>query len=225
MHKILLVEDNSEVAGILFDYFESIGMELDYAASGELGLQLALAGTFDIIILDLMLPRMDGLTLCNKLREQGNDTPVLMLTALDNREDMLNGFEHGADDYLTKPFDLDILTARINALIKRYRGNVSSSYLEFGSLNINRKTRKAYRDQTLLVLNPTTYTILEMLCLKAPEVVSKQEIADKLWQGNQPNNDVLRAHIYQLRNQLDKPFTHAMLKTVPKIGFRLEEAL
>lgn len=225
MYKVLLVEDNREVAGILFDYFESVGMELDYAANGELGSQLALAGAFDIIILDLMLPRMDGLTLCNQLRDSGNDTPVLMLTALDNREDMLNGFKHGADDYLSKPFDLDILEARMLALIRRYRGNVSSSDLAFGPLTINRKTRKAYRDEKLLALNPTTYSILELLCLKAPDIVSKQEIADKLWQGEQPNNDLLRVHIYQLRNQLDKPFSQAILKTVPKIGFRLEVIL
>ncbi len=222
MYKVLLVEDNREIAGILFDYFESIGMELDYAANGEQGLQLALAGKFDIIILDLMLPRMDGLTLCNKLRDSGNDTPVLMLTALDNREDMLNGFEHGADDYLTKPFDLDILEARMQALIRRYRGTVSASDLLFGPLKINQKTRTAYRDGKALALTPTTYTILQLLCLKAPQIVSKQEIADRLWQEGEYNDDVLRSHIYQLRNQLDKPFSQPMLKTVPKIGFRLE---
>lgn len=222
MYKILLVEDNQEVAGILVDYFESIGMELDYAANGELGLQLALDGKFDILILDLMLPRMDGLTVCRKLREKGNDTPVLMLTAMDNREDMLNGFENGADDYLTKPFDLDILEARMMALIRRFRGGVSSSDLVFGSLRINQKSRKAYRNEKLLSLTPTTYTILELLCFKAPDIVTKQEIADKLWQGDEPNNEVLRSHIYQLRNQLDKPFSQSMLKTLPKIGFRLE---
>ena len=107
-------------------------MELDYADNGELGLQLALAGNFDIILLDLMLPRMDGLTVCNKLRDAGNTTPILMLTALDSREDMLSGFNHGADDYLTKPFDLEILEARMHALIKRYRGKIASSNLSFG---------------------------------------------------------------------------------------------
>ena len=136
MNRVLLVEDNREVAGILFDYFECEGMELDYADNGELGLQLALEGTFDLILLDLMLPRMDGLTVCNKLREAGVNTPVLMLTALDNRDDMLNGFKHGADDYLTKPFDLEILEARIHALIKRYKGQVDSSVLQFGRLKI-----------------------------------------------------------------------------------------
>ncbi|MEH0741596.1 response regulator transcription factor [Vibrio cholerae] len=222
MNKVLLVEDNREVAGILFDYFEAEGLELDYADNGELGLKLALEQSFDLILLDLMLPRMDGLTVCNKLREAGNTTPVLMLTALDNRDDMLNGFKHGADDYLTKPFDLEILDARIHALIRRYRGQVASQTLHFGPLRIEQKTRQAYRDDRRLALNPTTYTILEMLCARAPELVTKQEIADKLWQEEEPNNDVLRSHIYQLRNQLDKPFASPMLITVPKVGFRLQ---
>ena len=223
MEKILLVEDNREVAGLLFDYFESMGMELDYADNGELGLQLALSENFDLILLDLMLPRMDGLTVCNKLREAGNNTPVLMLTALDNREDMLKGFEHGADDYLTKPFDLEILEARMHALVKRYRGQVANTVLSFGSLKIDQKTRQAFREGKLLALNPTTYTILEALCHKAPEILTRQEISEKLWQEKEPNNDVLRSHIYQLRNQLDKPFAQPMLTTLPKIGFRLED--
>ncbi|MFV0450397.1 MAG: response regulator transcription factor [Vibrio sp.] len=223
MKKILLVEDNREVAGILFDYFESEGMELDYADNGELGLKLALETPFDAIILDLMLPRMDGLTVCEKLREAGNTTPVLMLTALDSREDMLSGFKYGADDYLTKPFDLEILEARLHAVIKRYRRTVTETSLEFASLRIDQKTHQAYRDGIKLSLNPTTYSILELLCLRAPDVVTREEITDMLWQDNEPNNDVLRSHIYQLRNQLDKPFGSSMLVTVPKIGFRLEK--
>lgn len=223
MKKILLVEDNREVAGILFDYFESEGMELDYADNGELGFKLALQTPFDAIILDLMLPRMDGLTVCEKLREAGNTTPVLMLTALDSREDMLSGFKYGADDYLTKPFDLEILEARLHALIKRYRRTVTETSLEFASLRIDQKTHQAYRDGVKLSLNPTTYSILELLCLRAPDVVTRDEITDMLWQDHEPNNDVLRSHIYQLRNQLDKPFATSMLVTVPKIGFRLEK--
>lgn len=224
MKKVLLVEDNSEVAGILFDYFECQGVELDYADYGELGLQLALEEDFDLILLDLMLPRMDGLAVCNRLREAGNNTPILMLTALDSREDMLQGFQHGADDYLTKPFDLEILEARMNALINRYRGQVSNSTLTFGSLRIEQRKRQAYREDKPLALNPTTYTILELLCRKAPDVVTRKEIAEKLWQESEPNSDVLRSHIYQLRNQLDKTFSTPMLITVPKIGFRLEDA-
>ncbi|HHB1595609.1 TPA: response regulator transcription factor [Vibrio campbellii] len=222
MKRVLLVEDNREIAGMLFDYFECAGMELDYADNGELGLKLAMENTFDIILLDLMLPRMDGLTMCNKLRDAGNNTPVLMLTALDSRDDMLKGFQHGADDYLTKPFDLDILEARMMALIRRYHGTVASSKLEYGEVSIDQKTRQAYRQDKLLALNPTTYTILEMLVKNAPDVVTREEIAFQLWQENEPNNDVLRSHIYQLRNQLDKPFEKHVLITVPKVGFRLE---
>ncbi|MDB1124785.1 response regulator transcription factor [Vibrio algarum] len=222
MKRVLLVEDNREIAGMLFDYFESMEMELDYADNGELGLKLAQENDFDIILLDLMLPRMDGLTVCNKLREAGRNTPILMLTALDSRDDQLKGFQHGADDYLTKPFDLDILNARMEALLRRYKGKVASSKLTYGKVTIDQKTHRAFRDDKLLALNPTTYTILELLCLKAPEVVTRNQIAYQLWQEDEPNNDVLRSHIYQLRNQLDKPFETALLITVPKVGFRLE---
>lgn len=225
MKRVLIVEDNREVAGILFDYFLSEEVELDYANNGELGLKLALETAFDAIILDLMLPRMDGLTVCEKLRSAGNETPILMLTALDSREDMLNGFNYGADDYLTKPFDLEILDARLQALIKRYRRTVTEASLQFGSLRIDQKTRQAYRDGIRILLNPTTYSILELLCQRAPDIVTRDDITNMLWQDNEPNNDILRSHIYQLRSQLDKPFASSMLITVPKIGFRLEKAI
>ncbi|MGL4221962.1 MAG: response regulator transcription factor [Shewanella sp.] len=225
MKRVLIVEDNREVAGILFDYFLSEEVELDYADNGELGLKLALETAFDAIILDLMLPRMDGLTVCEKLRSAGNEIPILMLTALDSREDMLNGFNYGADDYLTKPFDLEILDARLQALIKRYRRTVTEASLQFGSLRIDQKTRQAYRDGIRILLNPTTYSILELLCQRAPDIVTRDDITNMLWQDNEPNNDILRSHIYQLRSQLDKPFASSMLITVPKIGFRLEKAI
>ncbi|WP_277206053.1 response regulator transcription factor [Vibrio misgurnus] len=225
MKRVLIVEDNREVAGILFDYFLSEEVELDYADNGELGLKLALETAFDAIILDLMLPRMDGLTVCEKLRSAGNEIPILMLTALDSREDMLNGFNYGADDYLTKPFDLELLDARLQALIKRYRRTVTEASLQFGSLRIDQKTRQAYRDGIRILLNPTTYSILELLCQRAPDIVTRDDITNMLWQDNEPNNDILRSHIYQLRSQLDKPFASSMLITVPKIGFRLEKAI
>jgi DNA-binding response OmpR family regulator len=223
MKKILLIEDNREIVGILFDYFEAEGVVIDYADNGELGLKLALENSFDVIILDLMLPRMSGLAVCEKLREAGNVTPVLMLTALDNREDMLSGFKYGADDYITKPFDLEILEARLHALIKRYRRTVTETSLDFANLHIDQKTRQAYRNGLKLNLNPTTYAILELLCRRAPNVVTRDEIISMLWQQNQPDTDILRSHIYNLRNQLDKPFSSSMLITVPKIGFRLEK--
>ncbi|MGL6257854.1 response regulator transcription factor [Vibrio sp. WXL103] len=223
MNNILLVEDNRQIAEIIFDYFESEAVELDYADNGELGLKLASEGHFDLIILDLMLPKLDGLEVCQRLRHAGNNTPVLMLTALDNRDDMLKGFDQGADDYLTKPFDLEILAARVNALIKRYQGSVAKTALEFGELRVFPSTRQASRQGQALHLNPTTYTILETLCLKAPNIVTRDEMISAIWDDEQGNTDALRSHIYQLRNQLDKPFAFPMLVTIPKVGFRLQK--
>ncbi|ENM3859082.1 response regulator transcription factor [Proteus vulgaris] len=221
MKKILLVEDNREIVGIIYDYFEGESLVIDYADNGELGLELALESVFDVIILDLMLPRMNGLTVCEKLRDAGNTTPVLMLTALDNRDDMLSGFKHGADDYLTKPFDLEILEARLGALIKRNKGTVADTSLEYGSLHIDQKTHLAYRNGVMLTLNPTTYSMLELLCKRAPNVVTREEFIQLLWQDEAPDSDLLRSHIYKLRSQLDKPFESPMLITVPKVGYRL----
>lgn len=225
MIKLLLIEDNKDIAGIIFDFFEKQTFILDYADNGELGITLAQENHFDIIILDLMLPRIDGLTVCKKLREQGILTPILMLTSLDNKNDILDAFISGVDDYLTKPFDLEILHARIKALIKRSQGNLQKNDIIFGSLKINQNKRLAYRENQKLNLNPSTYLILELLGRKAPNVVTKLEIAQRLWGEDIENLDALRSHIYLLRNQLDKPFAIPMLTTVPKIGFKLEDNL
>lgn len=223
MKRILIIEDNRDIAGILFDYFEDNDVCLDYADNGELGFKLASENDFDIILLDLMLPKMNGLEVCEALRESGNKTPIIMLTALDSKEDMLTGFRYGADDYVTKPFDLFILEARMLSLINRYRETVTKSTLSFGSLTIDQQSRTAFRHDRPLTLNPTTYTILELLCIKAPGVLSRKELTYALWQDDKECDAVLRTHIYQLRNQLDKPFPSPMLITVPKIGFKLEE--
>lgn len=221
MPRALLIEDNREIAGMLFDFFDYNGTELDYADNGEFGLKLALENTFDIIILDLMLPRLDGLSVCQRLREAGNTTPILMLTALDSRTDELNGLTIGADDYLTKPFDLDILQARMQALVRRHSGQVANTTLTFADISIHTKSGKAYRQGKLLALTPSTYTILKLLVSQAPNLVTKEEIAYQLWGDQLPNQDVLRSHIYQLRSQLDKPFESQILKTQPKVGFYL----
>ncbi|TKB52032.1 response regulator transcription factor [Ferrimonas aestuarii] len=220
--KILLVEDNRDIAGILFDYFEALDVELDYADNGVLGLELATNNDFDAIILDLMLPRMDGFEVCKRLREAGNTTPVLMLTALSDRGDTLSGFECGADDYLTKPFDIDIVEVRLLALIRRYRGQLATSTIVVGDLEIDTKARTASRQGQRLALNPTTYKILNVLATASPDLVTRDQLTDAIWGDAPPNNDVLRSHIYQLRNQLDKPFATPLLITVPKVGFRLD---
>ena len=219
--RILLVEDHQEIAGIVFDYFELKGYELDHAANGQFGLELGLANSYDLIVLDVMLPRMDGLTVCRQLREQGVDTPVLMLTARDTREDILKGFAEGADDYLVKPFDLEILEARVMALYRRRQGNAAARRLQFGELALDLKTREVSRQTHCVALNPTLFTILKLLMTRAPDVVSKSELVDLIWQGEDPETDALRSHIYQLRNIIDKPFARGYIENVPKVGYRL----
>ncbi len=221
MQQILLIEDNRDIATMLFDFFESENITLDYADNGKQGLELALKNNFDAIILDVMLPDMNGFSLCKNLRNANNTTPVLMLTALDSKEDLLSGFEFGADDYLTKPFDLDVLKARLFALIRRHQNELKSVDLVYDTLRINLKTREVYRENRPIMLKPTSFSILELLTRKAPNVVTRQEIFRKVWNEDECNDEILRSQIYQLRTQIDKTFSYPLLITVPKVGFRL----
>ncbi|QDF76605.1 MULTISPECIES: response regulator transcription factor [Shewanella] len=220
--QILIIEDNPDVAGVLGDYLESQGAQVDYASNGELGLRLATEGHFDAIILDLMLPKMDGYAVARALREQGASVPILMLTALDDKQDLLQGFHSGADDYLTKPFDFDELTVRLQALIKRQQGRVAQGCKQCGPLTLNIAEHTAFREGKKLQLTPSGYQILQLLISRAPNVVKREEIVQHLWGEEPPNSDILRSHMYQLRNQVDKPFDTPIILTVPKIGFRLD---
>lgn len=218
---LLLVEDNRKIADVIFDYFELKGIALDYACNGQQGFELACQNFYDLIILDVMLPKMDGFTVCQQLRREGVETPVLMLTARDTREDMLNGFSQGADDYLVKPFDLDILEARVNALVRRQRGDTATKNLTFADLSLNLEQHNACREGKTFPLNQAQFTLLRLLIKRAPGVVSKKELCSALWGDNEPEGDVLRNHIYQLRTLIDKPFDQAYIKTVAKVGYQL----
>ncbi len=220
--KILLIEDNQDIAGIIFDFFEIRGdYLLDYASDGRHGLELASKNHYDLIILDIMLPLMDGLEVCNSLRSRGVDIPILMLTARSNRDDILEGFEQGADDYLVKPFDLNILEARVQALYRRKTGAVAIKSLSFGELKLDLVNRVVERSECRFKLNQTQFTILKTLLMRAPDVATRDELIKEVWQDDEPDGDVLRSHIYQLRSQIDKPFRHAYIKTVPKVGYQL----
>lgn len=220
--KILLVEDHQEIAGIIFDFFEIKGFQLDYARDGLQGFELASNNHYDVIILDVMLPHLDGLSICQKLRKHGIDTPVLMLTARDSNNDILDGFEHGADDYLVKPFDLNILAARLNALYKRKSGNAATKAITFSNLTLDLASRTLRRNECTFQLNQTLFTIMKTLMLRAPDIASRDEIINQVWQDDSPEDDVLRHHIYQLRSQIDKPFKHAYIHTIPKVGYQLK---
>ncbi len=219
--RLLLVEDSRDVAGILYDYFEALGYELDYAADGRQGLNLALENVYDLILLDVMLPGMNGLEVCAALRRHGLAIPILMLTARDTKEDTLNGFAQGANDYVIKPFDLNILQARIEALVRHTKPENFQQKIRCGALELDMGTRKVVREGQKILLNPTCFRILAMLVSKAPVAVTREEISYQLWKDNPPDGDVLRNHIYQLRNQVDKPFDQALIITVHKIGYRL----
>lgn len=219
--RILVVEDNEELQGILADFLEVKGAEADFANNGLQGLNLALEHDFDALILDVMMPKLDGMQVAQQLREQGCTTPILMLTALNGREDLLTGFESGVDDFVTKPFQFPELEARLTALIKRYKGNVAQTQCRFGSLVIDEKIHRITREDKVLEITPAMYQILHMLVKAQGEVVTRDALIHQLWGDDIPDKDVLRSHIYLLRSVVDKPFEFPMLVTVPKVGFKL----
>ncbi|MCF8068577.1 MAG: response regulator transcription factor [Desulfobacterales bacterium] len=220
--RLLIIEDNQAIVENITDFLEPKGYILDFAMDGIGGLHLALTHNYDVIVLDLMLPGMDGITLCQKLRQEAeNKVPVLMLTARDTLEDKLLGFDSGADDYLVKPFALKELEARIKALTKRKEPD--NKVLVVADLHMDLGTFEITRQGKTIDLNNTCISILKLLMKAAPNVVSRKDLENSLWGDMPPGSDVLRSHMYTLRKKIDKPFDHAMIETVHGIGFRLKE--
>lgn len=219
--RILIIEDNPDIAGNIGDYLELQDHSVDFAGDGVQGLHLAIEHTFDAIILDINMPRMDGFDVCRKLRDEHQlDTPVLMLTARGSLADKVRGFELGAWDYLVKPFELKELTMRLDALKLRLAPN-RSRILTVGDLSLNIDKWQAIREGRVLDLHRASLRILEMLMRASPNAVSRQDLEFFLWGDNPPNSDPLRSHMYELRRELDKPFELKMLKTMRGIGFAL----
>ncbi len=219
--RILVVEDNVDIAENIGDYLEAQGHIIDFAMDGIGGLHLAITQEYDVLILDIMLPGMDGLTLCKKLREVGGkQTPVLMLTARDTLSDKLEGFKAGTDDYLIKPFALQELEARIKVLTKRAE-IVEKPVHHVADLELDTGSMKVLRAGKTIELNRACLKILQMLMQAYPNVVSRNEIEDKLWGEMLPGSDSLRSHIYILRRAIDKPFEQVLLETVHGVGYRL----
>jgi len=221
--RILVIEDNQDIAANLGDYLEDRGHAVDFAADGVTGLHLAVVNDFDAIVLDLNLPGLDGLEVCRKLRNEARkQTPVLMLTARDTLDNKLAGFDSGADDYLIKPFDLQEVEVRLNALSRRGRG-VQSRVLEVADLEYNLDTLEVRRGGKLLQLNPTALKILQALMEAAPAVVTRQELETRVWGEELPDSDSLRVHIHGLRAVIDKPFPTQFIQTRHGIGYRIAE--
>ena len=220
--RLLLVEDNRDLAETTGLFLEGAGFELDYAADGLTALHLGTVNSYDAIILDLGLPGLDGIEVCQRLRrDAGLSAPVLMLTARDQLDDKLEGFHHGADDYLVKPFALPELVVRLRALIRRDRGTIQQKSLVVGDLLLDLRKQEARREGKLLRLTPTGLKILRILMRQSPNLVRREDLERELWGDEVPDSDTLRSHLYQLRRSLDKPFATPMLETVQGLGLRL----
>ncbi|HKQ84115.1 MAG TPA: response regulator transcription factor [Steroidobacteraceae bacterium] len=218
---LLLVEDHKDIAENIKEYFVARGAQIEHAADGLAGLKLALGGHYDVIVLDVMLPGLDGLAVCRRLRSAGGlRTPVLMLTAKDLLSNKVAGFEAGADDYLVKPFSLVELEARLKALVRRSQ-SAGSRVLNVGGLKFDLDTLEGEREGQRLKLNPTTRRILAVLIQNPHRVVTRAELEHELWGDEPPEGDVLRAHMHALRTAIDKGFPQRLLHTIHGVGYRL----
>jgi DNA-binding response OmpR family regulator len=221
---ILLIEDNRNISEMAGEYLERKGFGVDYASDGADGLRLAVENSYDVIVLDLMLPRIDGLEVCRRLRQEAKkSTPVLMLTARDTLDDKVRGLEAGGDDYLIKPFAIQELEARVRALIRRDRRQVSAEVLKVGDLVLDTATLRLTRGGRDLQLSPIGLKLLTILMRESPRVVSRRDIEREIWGDALPDSDTLRSHLYNLRKVIDKPFEKQLLHTIHSAGYRLAE--
>mgnify|MGYP000215205908 CR=1 FL=1 len=224
MIKVLLVEDDIDLATTIVDYLEIESIECDHASNGVMGLNLIQQNHYQMIMLDINMPKMDGLTLCNTLREQGQDIPILMLTARDSLDNKLQGFAAGTDDYLVKPFAMKELVARVQVLAKRRSGEVKRLVLGNLSLDLTQRSAQLMADSsptegTPLKLSPIAFQLLETLVRASPETVSRQKIMQAVWGDEQPDSNSLKVHIHHLRKQLDAVASGITLETIAGIGF------
>jgi DNA-binding response OmpR family regulator len=218
--RLLVVEDNRSLVGNLFEYFEARGHALDAAPDGVTGLHLATTQSYDAVILDWMLPRMDGPEFLRRLRERDSPVPVIMLTARDELPDKIAGFRAGADDYLTKPFAMPELEVRLEALLARgQRGRRRT--LEVADLRLDLATLDASRAGRPLHLYPACRKLLEVLMQASPAAVTRDRLEHALWGDEPPDGDMLRSHVYELRRSVDGPFPVKLIHTLPRVGYRL----
>lgn len=222
MAKILIIEDNQDIRYNLVDFLEAKGYQTDNTDDGLKALALLTLQRFDIIVLDIMLPGMDGISLCRELRARGDDTPVLFLSAKDTVADRIEGLSTGADDYLVKPFSLAELELRIAAILRRGK-RPASHILHVADIIMNLDELTVTRAGVPVKLNPMMFRILKKLMLKSPSVVSRDEMEHELWGDDRPDSDSLRTHIHNLRTVIDTPFEKQLVKTVPGFGWTLRE--
>ncbi|MCL6555510.1 MAG: response regulator transcription factor [Burkholderiales bacterium] len=222
--RLLIIEDNPDLAANLLEFLADRGHTVDVAGDGLTGLHLATVNDYDAIVLDLMLPGMDGITLCRKLREEAQKTtPVLIVTARDALDDKIVGLESGADDYVVKPFALREVEARLKALARRAQGQGLRTRLQVGDLSFDTDTLKISRGQRAIQLPPIPLRLLETLMRHSPRVLSRSELEHAIWGDTPPDSDALRAHMHLLRRAIDAPGERPLLHTVRGLGYQLAE--
>ena len=222
MIRVLVVEDNKEILSNITLFLETRNYQVDCADNAMTAMHLIGNNQYDVIVLDIMLPGgANGYDICRNMRQCNNTTPVIMLTAKDSIEERLQGFEMGADDYLIKPFSLQELEARINAVYKRSAGK-DQKVLRLGDLSFNIDTYEVIRQGQHIELNPTLYKVLEVLMRQSPNVVRKETLGSVVWGDDLPESNVLKTTIHMLRKKIDAPFDREMVHTMRGIGYSIK---
>jgi len=220
--RVLLIEDDDEAAHFLVKGLGESGYVVDHAADGLKGLGMATAESYDVMIVDRMLPGMDGITIIEMLRKNGNKTPALILSAKDRVPDRVAGLKAGGDDYLTKPFAFAELLARLEALLRRGPAHAAETALRVADLEMDLVTRRVTRGGAAIELQPREFRVLEYLMRHANQVVTRTMLLENVWDYNfDPRTNVIDVHVSRLRNKIDKGFDRPLLHTVRGAGYRL----
>jgi DNA-binding response OmpR family regulator len=223
--RVLVVEDDKKIAGFVMNGLRQAGFAVDHASDGEEGLHLALHESYDAAVIDVMLPKLDGLGLIDELRRSGVATPVLILSARRTVDDRVKGLEAGGDDYLTKPFAFSELLARVQALIRRSTGSAAATYLKAGELTMDLLTRRVIRAGEEIELQPKEFSLLEYFMRNQGRVVSKTLIMEHIYDYSfDPQTNVVDVLVCRLRNKLDKDFDKKMIQTIRGVGYVLKES-
>jgi two-component system, OmpR family, response regulator len=220
--RALIIEDDGTIADFLARGLREAGFVVDHAPDGEEGLEAAVTETYDVAIVDLMLPKRDGLSVIDELRRRGRSTPVLILSARRSVDDRVRGLQAGGDDYLTKPFAFAELLARVQALVRRATRAIEPTTLSFGDLTLDLLSRKVTRADVTIDLRPREFALLEYLMRNAGRVVSKTMILSHVWEYNfDPQTNIVDVLVSRLRDKIDRPFETKLLHTVRGVGYVL----
>ncbi len=222
--RLLIIEDDMEIASFIIKGLKQEGFAVDHAVDGEIGLHMILTEPYDAAIIDIMLPKKDGLSVIEELRMQNTNTPVLILSAKRSVDDRVRGIQKGGDDYLIKPFAFSELLVRVQALIRRSSGTVEPSTLTVGDLTMDLFKREVFRAGNRIELQPREYALLEYLVRNVDRTISKTMIIEHIWDFHfDPQTNVVDVLIHRLRNKIDKNFSKKMIKTVRGVGYALQE--